>query len=540
MRRKASELNTTLARITTWWRQRAKAKWIEEGDANSNFFHSFASACKRGNRILEVQKPNGDRSDDPALIQEEFMKFFMLKWEERQIVCDSWPNFHSEDMIPDQVNEILEAEITLKPVLGSIFSEEQGAFVSRRSISNHGLIVQEMLSKFQFSAKKSGMMALKIDMETPWIYVKVVFDKDVPCRHICSFSVRSSSPKPLDRGGGGQLGVQVINNVERISHLLYADDILIFAEASRSNAICIMKLLGDYCDWTRQRINGGKSAVLFSRSCPNWKKLLIAKLMGYRKVNSMEYLGLPLVLRRLKAEDFDKTIRNAHQKTNIWGKKHLSLAGRALLIRTSLLSIPMYLMTYTSVPRGILHSIEKLGITFLWQKDSNSRGMHYVEWKELCQPRDHGGLGFHGLDNWQGPLHARLAWQVISNPNLLLHKVLKAKYGMEQWNDTQVYRASTTWKVIHDGAKALKEIIRWNIGDGQSIDVLQDCWILNRRIDTWPTFVNVNELENVRVNWLLDESARWNEERVTDCFGNVMAERVMAIATNGNEGIDTP
>ncbi|PKU68485.1 Putative ribonuclease H protein [Dendrobium catenatum] len=200
----------------------------------------------------------------------------------------------------------------------------------------------------------------------------------------------------------------------------------------------------------------------------------------------------------------------------------------------------MYLMTNNSVPKGILQSIEKLGRIFLWQKDSNSRGMHYVEWKELCQPMDHGGLGFHGLDNWQGALRARLEWQVISTPNLLLHKVLRGKYGMELWNDTQVYEASTTWKVIHDGAKALRTIIRWNIGDGQSIDVMQDCWILDRRIDDWPTFVNVNELEKVRVNWLLDESARWNEERVTNCFGNVMAERIMSIATNGNEGNDAP
>ncbi|KAI0498728.1 hypothetical protein KFK09_019620 [Dendrobium nobile] len=55
MWRKAVELNTTLAGIATWWRQRRKAKWIEDGDANSHFFHSFASARRRGNRILEVR-----------------------------------------------------------------------------------------------------------------------------------------------------------------------------------------------------------------------------------------------------------------------------------------------------------------------------------------------------------------------------------------------------------------------------------------------------------------------------------------------------
>ncbi|KAI0491478.1 hypothetical protein KFK09_025738 [Dendrobium nobile] len=68
LRREAGELNATLARLATWWRQRAKTKWIEEGDSNSHFFHLNASARRRGNIIVEIQNSNGDKIFDQKLI----------------------------------------------------------------------------------------------------------------------------------------------------------------------------------------------------------------------------------------------------------------------------------------------------------------------------------------------------------------------------------------------------------------------------------------------------------------------------------------
>ncbi|KAI0491479.1 hypothetical protein KFK09_025739 [Dendrobium nobile] len=157
--------------------------------------------------------------------------------------------------------------------------------------------------------------------------------------------------------------------------------------------------------------------------------------MEYRKVDSLEYLGLPLVMRKPVTTDFGNLNKSAQGKINLWGKKHLSYVGRALLIRTALLSIPMYLVTHTTVPHGVLNTIEKIARRFLWQKDANSRGMHYVAWKELCQPRSKRGLGFYSLVKWQGALQARLAWDLLQNPDFLLYKLLLAKYGMEMWSE---------------------------------------------------------------------------------------------------------
>ncbi|XP_020693467.1 uncharacterized protein LOC110107530, partial [Dendrobium catenatum] len=62
--RKVRELNSTLARITTWWQQRAKVRWLEEGDANTHYFHSVASSRRRGNRIREMTDEGGTVSGD--------------------------------------------------------------------------------------------------------------------------------------------------------------------------------------------------------------------------------------------------------------------------------------------------------------------------------------------------------------------------------------------------------------------------------------------------------------------------------------------
>ncbi|XP_028551238.1 uncharacterized protein LOC114579784 [Dendrobium catenatum] len=122
LRLKAIELNTTLARLATWWKQREKARWIDEGDTNLHFFHSFASGRMRGNRIIEVIDSNGERIVDPNLIQEEFWNFFMLKWRDRQVSLANWPEFCNDDMIPVKFSESMEAEISESEIRQAVFS----------------------------------------------------------------------------------------------------------------------------------------------------------------------------------------------------------------------------------------------------------------------------------------------------------------------------------------------------------------------------------------------------------------------------------
>ncbi|PKU70999.1 Putative ribonuclease H protein [Dendrobium catenatum] len=673
------EFNATLARISVWWRQRAKIRWIEEGDANSHFFHMAASARRRANRVAELKCSDGVTTRDPTVIQEEFWNFFVEKWKDRQTNFAGWPRFDVSEGISDHSRQMLDAAITeadvqaavfslgnnrapgmdgitssflkfywtiikndvccavldffsnslmcpswkdtivillpknnnancpahfrpislcqtfykvvakilvnrLKPVLMNVISEEQGAFVPGRSISNHGLIAQEVMCKFQHSTKCSGLMALKIDMQQAYDCMawdtlhRVMSDMGFSMNFIRWITECVTNPRfafvlngnrshwinaasgfrqgcPLSpylfilcsellskafRQRGDHLGVQIVPNGERVSHLLYADDIVAFAEASVGNAKRIQGIFKDYCAWTGQVINQGKSAVLFNKRCPRWRCRRIARLLGFGMVTSLEYLGLPLVMRRLVASDFANLLRKAAEKVQVWGRRHLSLAGRATLIRTALLNTPMYCLTLTSVPRSVLAKVDKIGRQFLWWKDGNHRGTHYVAWDELCRPTSQGGLGFHSTMMWQGPLRAKLAWNFINEPGMWLHRLLREKYGDDPWRSTVARNVSVTWKVIQDGATAIRPILRWTLGNGEHIDLCRDVWILDRRLAEWPCFGDFTAIEDWKVGQLLDPDGDWRRDLVTTIFGEIMAERICAIPTGRDRELDKP
>ncbi|PKU70997.1 Putative ribonuclease H protein [Dendrobium catenatum] len=673
------EFSATLARLATWWGQRAKVRWIEEGDANSHFFHSMASARRRSNRINEVKLSDGELTSDPTRIHDVFWQFFSAKWRAREVGVDNWPAFDPAEVLPVQARSTLEAEITeeeirravfsmgnnrspgldgitssfmkfywiiikndvcaaikdffatnemcetwkdtlvillpkspaanmpalfrpislcqtfykvvakilvfrLKPFLSDLIGEEQGAFVPGRSISSHGLLAQEVLCKFQHSTKKDGLMAIKVDMEQAydcmaWDTLQRVMEAmGFPARFIIWILQCTTKPRfsfllngnrsnwipalsgfrqgcPLSpylfilcsqlltkafHCSGRLLGVQLIPNGERVSHLLYADDILIFAEASRANAIMIQSILKSYCLWTGQRVHNTKSAILFNKRCPRWKCRRLAKLLGFRLVESLDYLGLPLVLRKPIASDFSKILKNATDKIHVWGKRHLSLAGRATLIRSALQAVPLYCMTLSGVPRGVLAAIDKIGRQFLWRKDGNSRGMHYVAWDDLCKPVACGGLGFHSSVVWQGPLRARLAWNFLKHPNTLLNRLLIAKYGDNPWVDSTGRNTSVSWRIIQDGASSLRPILRWSVGNGSCIDVFKDVWILDKRLDLWPTFFCRDAEEPCSVSQFLDGSHGWNRRAVFQTFGEVLGARIIEIPVGGELEKDVP
>ncbi|KAI0496413.1 hypothetical protein KFK09_022729 [Dendrobium nobile] len=91
LRAKMEELNIILAQLSTWWRQRAKLKWMVDGDSNSKFFQAYGSARRNSNYIHKIKNVQGEMIEDQKEIEDVIYRYFGNKWEERCCNLEGWP-----------------------------------------------------------------------------------------------------------------------------------------------------------------------------------------------------------------------------------------------------------------------------------------------------------------------------------------------------------------------------------------------------------------------------------------------------------------
>lgn len=63
-----------------------------------------------------------------------------------------------------------------------------------------------------------------------------------------------------------------------------------------------------------------------------------------------------------------------------------------------------------------------------WSQQDKERKLHWLSWEKLTAPKEKGGLGFRDLYLFNLAMLARQGWRLITNPDTLCAKVLKAKY----------------------------------------------------------------------------------------------------------------
>ncbi|KAI0519711.1 hypothetical protein KFK09_007170 [Dendrobium nobile] len=590
LRNKISEFNSTLARLNTWWRQRAKANWLKEGYLNSSFFHSFSNGRRNANFIRQLKKEDGVMIEDSADIRDCLSRFFMNKWKYRSCILSNWPVF--ENVLNQGHREALEADFTLRElesvikdlgnniaprldgitysffksywsivgkdvwkalqlcfssgklssfwketlvilvpkvrnplapsnfrlkslclsiykivakillnrlmkVIHYLISEEQAVFIKNRSLSDHMLLAHEPFHKFRISKSKRGMVALKLDMEQA--YDSMAWDTLKQILVLCGFPSKFSNlimdcvtnPAFLVQVNGVILDKIVgksAPSAPRISHLLYADDILIFSNDNEGNLRIIKKIMMKYCSWTGQVINTCKSSIIFSKVMRRRRKRSISLLLGIKEVKEFSYLGNKIALRQLVEADFSFILEKSAGKMNV------------------------------------------LCRDFLWDKCNGVKGLHFIAWNEVCRPVNLGGLGINSAVHSVKPLRAKLAWKVLNMPNSLLSRTITAKYGNSILNSERKQLSSSSWKIILSGEKALKQILRWRIKDGTSISVLKDIWLLDRRLESWPTFIS-SELDNLSILSSFITEGNWNVEVLHKYCADELVNQICKLKT---------
>ncbi|XP_027152155.1 uncharacterized protein LOC113758673 [Coffea eugenioides] len=361
----------------------------------------------------------------------------------------------------------------LASVLPKIISPQQTGFVKGRNITENYLLAQELVSSIG-KKNRGGNVVMKLDMSKA--YDRVAWDHIIVLRRFgfgeifinmvwrllsnVWFSViingssygffkstrglRQGDPlspalfiigaEVLSRGlnnlvmQSGFVGFKVPYACPSITHLSFADDVLIFSNGSSHSLKNIMQVLKEYQMCSGQLINVQKSCYLVHPSVSLARRRVIERITTFAwKSFPIRYLGFSLYLGRCKSSYFGEVCQSILAKIMSWKSRLLSFGGKIVLIKHVLASMPVHLLSAAVIPGKVFRTIEQAFSTFLWGSTQEESKFHWIRWSQMCYPVDEGGVGFHRIQDVYKAFSFKLWWNFRKGLSLWAI-FMKAKY----------------------------------------------------------------------------------------------------------------
>jgi hypothetical protein len=188
-------------------------------------------------------------------------------------------------------------------------------------------------------------------------------------------------------------GIKIARSCTPISHLLFVDDLILFAKATSLEAVNLNSYLNLYCRWSGQFINISKSSIHFSKNTATSTINSISGIFPFKRASiSSKYLGLPLFFGKAKFAAFKDILEKVSGKIEGWCAKTLSQARRTVLIKSVATTIPSYAMSTFLLPTSLGSSLDRIFKKFWWgfPKDK-SINLSLKSWSSIYLPKEAGG-----------------------------------------------------------------------------------------------------------------------------------------------------
>ena len=162
-----------------------------------------------------------------------------------------------------------------------------------------------------------------------------------------------------------------------ISHLLFADDSLIFTKASVESCKHLKVLFECYASALGQMFNYDKSSMFFSKKIPKRQVAAINDIFQLKVVSRHEkYLGLPSMVGRRKTDFFCKVKLRVVSKISKWQHWFFSSGGKEVLIKAVAQAIAAFAMSVFRIPAGLCDDIQRTVARFWWGSKEDKQGIH--------------------------------------------------------------------------------------------------------------------------------------------------------------------
>lgn len=159
---------------------------------------------------------------------------------------------------------------------------------------------------------------------------------------------------------GSWLPIQLSKHGPKLSHLFFADDVLLFAKAKPSQARVIAAVLSEFCRISGLKISLEKSRALASKGVP---RAWLQKLTGITQIrfttNLGKYLRFKMFQGRPTKADFVEIMDKINSRLASWKSHLLNKPGRMVLPNSVLSSMPTYGMQLIWYPQNICDALDQ-------------------------------------------------------------------------------------------------------------------------------------------------------------------------------------
>jgi len=325
-------------------------------------------------------------------------------------------------------------------------------------------------------------------------------------------------------------GVQVCRGAPVVSHLFFVDDCFLFSRANVVEAQRLLIILKTYEAAFGQENNLSKSEVFFSRNMSGAAQEDLSHIIGVRHVmGTGKYLGLPSMIGRDKRSIFSFIKDRIWRRINAWKGRALSKAGKEVMIKSMLQSIPSYIMSIYLLPNSVIDDIEKMINAFWWGGRSNNRRIKWMAWERVACPKEFGGMGFRNFKAFNLSMVAKQGWSFLSKHDSLVARVFKSRYfprssflGAKLGNNP-----SFAWRSIWNSRQLLLYGYRWTIGHGQPVSVMNDPWVRGVH-DCWVQSPQSQDVHSLRVSDLIANEERvWDIDKIESLFSDDIVQAIL-------------
>ncbi|XP_074296333.1 uncharacterized protein LOC141626381 [Silene latifolia] len=161
----------------------------------------------------------------------------------------------------------------------------------------------------------------------------------------------------------------------KLTHLLFADDLLMFCRGDVKSIMLILRALSTFSAASGLKVNADKSEVVFN-GVPEWLRADITHISGFKEGSlPFRYLGVPVQPGRLTRHDCHILIEKIVQKIRGIGARKMSYAG-------------------------VIQRVEAICRNFLWSSDEVYHRTPLVAWDKVCCSKQEGGLGIYAAGVW--------------------------------------------------------------------------------------------------------------------------------------------